>query len=39
MIASIHYHLRGSELVALAALCNDCATDDFEAMDADEVKP
>ena len=28
MIASIHYHSRGHDLLALAALCNDHATDD-----------
>ena len=28
MIASIHYHSRGADLLALAALCNDHATDD-----------
>ncbi len=28
MIASIHYHSRGADLLALAALCNERATDD-----------
>lgn len=33
MIASIHYHPRWSELVALAALCNERATDDRYTFD------